>query len=205
MASEEPSSHADTQNQEPLFSIGQFSTLSMLSIRMLRYYDAHGLLTPTEVDAVTGYQFYRAGLLRRATVIRSLRDVGCSVGAIATMLPHLDNAASLETALAAQRGQLLLAQQQLATQLANLDRLALTLKEDYMITVERITIPSHTIVALRGVIPSYPDEGQLWGRYMSLIGPLNVQPTACGASFYDEGYKESDVDVEVCLPVRVAG
>ncbi len=30
--------------------IGAFSTLARLSVRMLRYYDAHGVLSPASID-----------------------------------------------------------------------------------------------------------------------------------------------------------
>lgn len=37
-----------------MLKIGEFSKLSRLSVRMLRYYDASGLLTPAVVDPFTG-------------------------------------------------------------------------------------------------------------------------------------------------------
>lgn len=43
-----------------MFKIGDFSKLSMLSIRMLRHYDGLGLLTPEKTNAFTGYRYYAA-------------------------------------------------------------------------------------------------------------------------------------------------
>ncbi|WP_374020100.1 MerR family DNA-binding transcriptional regulator [Paenibacillus thiaminolyticus] len=36
--------------------IGDFSKLTQVSIRMLRYYDEIGLLKPARVDELTGYR-----------------------------------------------------------------------------------------------------------------------------------------------------
>ena len=41
-----------------MFRIGEFSRLTQVSIRMLRYYDEVGLLTPAEVDQWTGHRSY---------------------------------------------------------------------------------------------------------------------------------------------------
>ena len=41
-----------------LIRIGEFSTLTRLSVRMLRYYDANGVLSPAATDDFTGHRFY---------------------------------------------------------------------------------------------------------------------------------------------------
>jgi DNA-binding transcriptional MerR regulator len=38
-----------------MFKIGEFSKLTQVSIRMLRYYDETGLLRPAEIDKFTNY------------------------------------------------------------------------------------------------------------------------------------------------------
>lgn len=38
---------AETPN---LMSIGRFSALTRLSVRMLRHYDSHGVLVPADID-----------------------------------------------------------------------------------------------------------------------------------------------------------
>ena len=46
-------------NRKDMLRIGDFSKLSMVSIRMLRRYDEVGLLHPAETDDLTGYRHYR--------------------------------------------------------------------------------------------------------------------------------------------------
>ena len=43
-----------------MFKIGEFSKLTQVSTRMLRYYDETGLLKPAKVDSLTGYRMYSA-------------------------------------------------------------------------------------------------------------------------------------------------
>lgn len=41
-----------------MLKIGDFSGLSRVSIRMLRYYDEVGLLKPDKINDFTGYRYY---------------------------------------------------------------------------------------------------------------------------------------------------
>lgn len=54
-----------------MMRIGDFSKLSRVSIKTLRYYDEMGLLKPLSIDGSTGYRFYTASTLRQKCV-RSL-------------------------------------------------------------------------------------------------------------------------------------
>ena len=51
-----------------MFSIGEFAALGRVSVRMLRHYDAIGLLTPARTDPATGYRYYVADQLRRLLI-----------------------------------------------------------------------------------------------------------------------------------------
>lgn len=44
-----------------MFSIGDFARRGLVPVRMLRHYDAIGLLRPAHVDPASGYRFYQAG------------------------------------------------------------------------------------------------------------------------------------------------
>ncbi|MFV2038732.1 MAG: MerR family transcriptional regulator [Acidimicrobiales bacterium] len=56
-----------------LFSIGEFSRLSHLTVKALRHYHEVGLLEPAQVDASSGYRRYEAAQLSQARIIRRLR------------------------------------------------------------------------------------------------------------------------------------
>ena len=44
---------------ERMLRIGTFSTLSRISVRMLRYYQEHDVLVPARTDPFSGYRYYR--------------------------------------------------------------------------------------------------------------------------------------------------
>lgn len=69
-----------------MFRIGEFSKLTQVSIRMLRYYDETGILTPAEVDKWTGHRLYSVEQIPRLNKILYLRDSGLNVSEIALAL-----------------------------------------------------------------------------------------------------------------------
>jgi DNA-binding transcriptional MerR regulator len=62
-----------------VFKIGDFSKLSRVSVKTLRYYDELGLLKPAHVDHFTGYRFYSADQLPQLNRILALKDLGFSL------------------------------------------------------------------------------------------------------------------------------
>ena len=62
-----------------MLKIGEFSKLSMLTVKALRFYEKEGLLNPTHVDEWTGYRFYEASQLETVATIKALRQLDFSV------------------------------------------------------------------------------------------------------------------------------
>ena len=72
------------------------------------------------------------------------------------------------------------------------------------VEITRRTIPSRTVASVRDTIPTYADEGILWGRLMGGLPAAGATPTEeprSVAVFHDEEYVESGPDVEVQLDV----
>lgn len=207
MTSSEP-----PRTPQGMLPIGQFSRFVGLSIRMLRHYDEHGVLSPARVDADTGYRYYTVAQMYEAARIRELRDVGLPVAAIAALVRSAGDADALARALDAQRGQLVADAARTERRLADIDRLIRSLAEAPMTsttaTLTRRTIPAHTIVALRTTVPTYADEGPLWSRLMPAAMAAGARPMGAGVTYHDAEYRESDCDLEIWLevaaPVAVA-
>jgi DNA-binding transcriptional MerR regulator/effector-binding domain-containing protein len=68
-----------------MFGIGQFAQIAKVSVRTLRHYDDLGLLEPAEVDAASGYRYYRADQLPALNRILALKDLGFTLAEIARM------------------------------------------------------------------------------------------------------------------------
>jgi len=73
-----------------MYSIGQFSAISQLSKKMLRFYDEKGLLKPAKVDWETGYRYYDDASVLVAQQIVILKQCGLSLDEIKRMLDSGD-------------------------------------------------------------------------------------------------------------------
>ena len=74
-----------------MLTIGDFSRLSRVTPRMLRHYDALGLLRPEEVGE-NGYRYYRQEQLSDLVKIQWLKGYGFSLGEIGPLLELEDGA-----------------------------------------------------------------------------------------------------------------
>ena len=77
----------------PLLTIGVFAKATGLTPSSLRYYDEVGLLSPADVDAVTGYRYYTPDLVRRARLIARMREAGLPIETMRTVLDASTEAA----------------------------------------------------------------------------------------------------------------
>jgi len=89
-----------------MFRIGDFSSLSQVSIKALRFYDEVGLLKPTFVDGATGYRYYSPNLLPRLNRILVFKELGFSLDEIALLLQDDLNPDQLRQALRKKRNDL---------------------------------------------------------------------------------------------------
>lgn len=59
-----------------LYRIGEFSKLTGIPIRTLRYYDSIDLFKPSEVDLFTSYRYYKEEQVKNLELINELKEVG---------------------------------------------------------------------------------------------------------------------------------
>ena len=59
-----------------MLSIGALARHARVSVRMLRHYDAMGLITPARVDEHTGYRWYTASQIGRVNALIALKELG---------------------------------------------------------------------------------------------------------------------------------
>lgn len=182
-----------------LMPIGRFSSLSRISVRMLRHYDTHGVLVPAGVDALSGHRRYAPAQLADAAAIRRLRDVGFGVSAIGALLA-VRGTAAFDEALRAQRLVLAAAAEDAATRLRLIDTL---IREPTMTDAVSLTaLPARTLVHLRGTVPDYAGEGLLWERFLPALQAQGITPTGPGGCIeHDDEFRESDVDESVFFEV----
>ena len=190
-----------------MLKIGEFSKLSRISIRMLRYYDEIGLLVPEMVDDVTGYRYYEEVQLLYAQRIQVLKELGFGLAATAEIMDNYEDAESMERFLSIKKGELLKEAEETGRRIRLLDNTINWLRKDgnlmdYNVTLK--TLPERYVASVRQVIPAYHDEGILWKTFSEEAGRQHIQCAVPGyglAIFHDEGFKDSDVDVEIQVAV----
>lgn len=69
-----------------MLKIGEFSTLTGISIHMLRNYDKIGLLKPETVESMNNYRFYGENQIVRANHIQVLKSLGFGLNEISKIL-----------------------------------------------------------------------------------------------------------------------
>ncbi len=191
-----------------MFKIGDFSRLSLVSVKALRYYDEFGLLKPARVDEFTGYRYYSANQLTRLNRILALKDMGLSLEQIALLLDKEPTPDQI-------RGMLRLKQVELHQQLTE-GQARLTRIEAWLQAFEQeVTMPAYDVVLkkvaplrvaeARGVAPSMEQLGPTLDRlfdqvmgYVSQQGVTSVEPSI--TLYYDTEMRDHDVNVGACMP-----
>lgn len=74
-----------------MLSIGEFSKISHLTMKTLRYYDEIGLLKPDFIDAKNGYRYYNISQLETALLITRLKTYLFSLEEIKDILANWKN------------------------------------------------------------------------------------------------------------------
>lgn len=188
-----------------MFKIGEFSKLSQVPVKTLRYYDEIGLLKPAEVDRFTSYRYYSADQLPRLNRILALKDLGLSLAQVAQLL---DGDLPPQQIRGMLRLKQVEAHQRVEEQQARLARVEWRLKqieqEGVMSTQEVVLkgVPAMMVASVRDIIPTYSDIGQLYGEVFAYLGRHRVSPAGPPLALYHEDeYRERDVDAEAAVPV----
>jgi DNA-binding transcriptional MerR regulator len=152
-------------------NIGDFARLGGISVRMLRHYDALGLLVPSSVDPHSGYRRYDADQLTRLNRILALKDLGFTLDAVRSIVDE-------EVGLDELRGMLRLRRAELTAQveadrerLARVERRLRTIeKEGLMSDLEyfRKPLPAVRLAELHERVSSVDEVG-------GVVGPLFEQ------------------------------
>lgn len=196
-----------------MFSIGDFASHGRVSVRMLRHYDAIGLLPPARVDPATGYRSYDAAQLSRLNRIVALKGLGFTLDQVRSILDDEVSADEL-------RGMLRLRQADLesqiaadATRLRQVEaRLRLIEEEGTMPTdeIQIKSIPGVRVAELTGLADGFeppaigPVIQPLYDRLWTALERAHVRPTGPGVAYYEDAPDGDHVVVHAAIPVNVA-
>lgn len=194
-----------------MFKIGDFSRLSNTSIRMLRYYDEIDLLKPILIDPITGYRYYSAQQLDVVNQVSKLKELGFSLSSIREIMGGRSDLDFLKKYLGVRLDELNEESKRVKRQISLLGNISdfLNNGEHFMrYSVSLKTFPQKDVIALRRTVSSQNDVGLLW---VELDEEMKRQKCKLSeeclslAIYYDNEYKETDIDVEIQTTVREIG
>lgn len=145
-----------------MFKIGEFSRLTQVSKRMLRYYDETNLITPCRKEPLTGYRLYDLNQIPQINKIKTLRDLGFLIDEISLLMSLEDEA--LTDYLDQQELKIeeaIITNQQKLEQLEALKKAIQNQTSEMIYEVQIKAVPAYQIVSLRTTIDNYFAEGPL--------------------------------------------
>lgn len=188
-----------------MLKIGDFSRLSRVSVKALRYYDEIGLLKPVEVDRFTGYRYYSADQLPRLNRIVVLKDLGLSLVEVSQLLDDSLTADQIAAMLRVRQAEVEQRLQEGRKQLAGLEEWLKTVEKEVKMPAYEVAIKKVDrlkVVSIRDVIPAYDDIGRLYGELFGYLGSQGMGPAGPPLAIcHDDEYREKDVDMEAAVPV----
>jgi DNA-binding transcriptional MerR regulator len=187
-----------------MFRIGDFSRLARVTIRTLHHYDEAGLLQPAHVDPGTGYRYYVATQLETLQRILLLKDLGFALEEIRTLLGA--DPQHLATTLASRRAQLLDGIAADRSRLRRLEALQDAVAGEpgaAPAPVLRET-PAVEVYSIRRRVPGLGAAVEaMFEAAEAAVASVRARRDASPFTiFHDLEYRESDADVEVCIPVK---
>jgi DNA-binding transcriptional MerR regulator len=194
-----------------MFSIGDFASYGRVSVRMLRHYDAIGLLRPAHVDQATGYRSYAAQQLSRLNRIVALKDLGFSLQQVQSILDDKVSVEELRGMLRLRRAEL---QSQIATDSARLAQVEVRLQiiegEGAMpaddVLIKRI--PGVRVAELTGIAASFAPESispviqPLYDELCVRLDRAGLTPVGPAIAYYEDSPDGDGVLVHASLPVN---
>ncbi|MEV4641369.1 MerR family transcriptional regulator [Actinoplanes sp. NPDC049548] len=200
-----------------MFSIGEFAGLGRVSVRMLRHYDAIGLLRPAHVDPHSGYRFYTAAQLRLLNRVTALKDLGFSLQQVQTLIDEKVETAELRGMLRLRRAELASRMRQDTARLAQVDaRLRMIESEGHMDTGDVVlkSIAAMRVVQLSGTAAGYDHPtsitenlSPLYPRLMELMERHGIAMTGAPIAWYEPAPSEpgdETIAVHAAFPIGEA-
>jgi DNA-binding transcriptional MerR regulator len=155
-----------------MFSIGEFARHGRVSVRMLRHYDAIGLLRPACVDPASGYRFYQASQLAELNRVIALKDLGFTLQQVQAIMAEKVSAAELRGMLKLRRAEIHARIEAETTRLARVEARLLTIEDEARAPADGVVVKRLAQVRVGEL------TGEAAGWEPEAITPV-IQPLYC--------------------------
>lgn len=185
-----------------MYQIGEFSRMTKLTVKALRYYDEADILSPSCREKENGYRLYSDADYQKAKLILLLRGFDFSIGEIRDVLEHYDSRDDLRYYLAEKKAQMENRIRGYKKLIREMDAYLSQPEQEENMMSYKIEVKTFEPVLVASI--------RFKGKYQDIsnyIGKLYgaVKNKAAGAPFnlyYDCEYRETDADIEICIPVK---
>lgn len=183
-----------------MYKISEFSKITRLTVKSLRYYDEEGILKPS-CRADNGYRYYNGEDFKKAELIQFLRDLDFGIAQVKEILENCESAEDLSYYLEEKQEMI---RRQIQKEKELIRRMDRCLKpKDAEVELMEYKIELKSFPAITAASMRYRGRYQDMGIYISDIykevkGKGAGEPYCC---YYDDDFKE-EADIEICVPTK---
>ncbi|WP_380286030.1 MerR family transcriptional regulator [Kitasatospora purpeofusca] len=197
-----------------MLNIGDFAKHGRVSVRMLRHYDAIGLLLPARVDPASGYRCYEAAQLARLNRVIALKDLGFTLQQVRAVLDEEVDTAELRGMLRLRRAELAAAMAADGERLARVEARLRTIESEGTMSTQDVVVkrvPAVRVAELTGLAASYepqditPVIGPLFDELCGRLAAAGIAHTGPSVARYeDTGDGDGSVRIRVAVPIATS-
>lgn len=192
-----------------MLSIGEFSKISQITTKTLRYYDEIGLLKPVQVNPISGYRYYKVEQLKVVLFIQKLKLYNFSLEEIIEILKKEYTNTNLLHAMKQKQKGLLQRQTEMGVVLnqIEIDILNLERGQNLMSYLDSIIVhvqePTPVrILSIREEM-NVDDYGKYIGKLVERIHKEKLTPLGPPMTiYYGEEFRPESYDMEIALPIK---
>lgn len=187
-----------------MFTIGQFSRITGLTIKTIRLYHEKGLLVPEWVDPQTDYRYFSDRNVAHAQTIAYLRELDFPLADIKEILEQFEEDADILAFLVKHRQSIQKRMDQLGKIATSLDLIihkeqeAKLMLSEIDFAVGEKDLEELRVAGLRWK-GKYAETGKAIAQLAKVAGRY-VRGKAMNL-YYDGEYKDEDAEIESCFPV----
>ena len=178
-----------------MLNIGDFAKHGRVSVRMLRHYDALGLLRPAHVDPSSGYRSYDAAQLSRLNRVIALKELGFTLQQVQTILDEQISAEQLRGMLRLRRAELEAALAADNARLARVEARLRTIEREGTMPTDDVVVkslPTVRLAELTGTAGSFGPEDigpviqPLYEQLCGRLAAAGIRPVGPNIAYYEE-------------------
>ena len=184
-----------------MLKIGDFSKMSKVTIKALRYYEKEQLLMPKYVDKSNGYRYYESNQLLDVSRIIYLKQIGLTIEEIKQIIIKNE---SLDALLKVKKKELENTIFEYNNKLSKINYLLeeKTMKQELF---EKV-LPSYYVYYKEGILKDYSEASGFIFNSGAECMKLNpnikcVEPDYCYVNYLDGEYKEKDIKIRYAQAV----